>query len=310
MELRHLRYFTVVAEELNFRGAARRLHVTAPALSKQVRDLEEELGVKLFDRNTVSTRLTDAGMVYLAEVRKILALTETATERAREAAAGRRGRLTIGSGGALAPMFLPSAMKAFRAIHPDVEINFSESVNLEQITALENREVQVAFAVSSVLKTAPHLSRMQVLRSPFGVAVGRAHPFARRKTVAVGELSDVPLLYFGTEAASAHREEVERLLVLNGARPGRVRYSQRFDSMVAMVVGEHVLSVIPTVFKNYLPGELVIVPFARMNPMVDFKLWAVWRAEETSQLVLAFLNVLKAHRKSLTPIDDPPALSK
>src|ERR1700754_3438022 len=103
MELRHLRYFAAVAEELSFRRAAERLRVAQPALSSQIKDLEEELGARLLDRDTRAVRLTDAGAAFLAEVRQILAHAERATVVAREAAQGRRGRLVVGY---FAPIFM------------------------------------------------------------------------------------------------------------------------------------------------------------------------------------------------------------
>src|SRR5690606_10899366 len=99
MELRHLRYFVAVAEHLRFRHASERLHLTRPALSKQIKELEAELGVRLFDRTTVKVSLTSAGAVYLHEIRRILADTQRAGELAREAAAGMRGQLVIGEPG-------------------------------------------------------------------------------------------------------------------------------------------------------------------------------------------------------------------
>src|SRR5664279_401085 len=115
MELRHLRYFVTVAEELNFRRAAERLHVVQPALSRQIKDLEYDLRVRLLDRDTVRVRLTDAGRVFLDEARQILAHAERAKEMARDAAAGRRGRLVIGNVGPVTTSFMPASLTAFRA---------------------------------------------------------------------------------------------------------------------------------------------------------------------------------------------------
>lgn len=133
MELRHLRYFVAVADELNFRKAAERLNVTRPALSKQIKDLEEETGLHLLERDTVSVALTDAGSVFLAEARAILSDVENAVALAREAQDGRRGELRIGSAGQIAASFLPEALRAFRSTFPDVEVVFVEMTPPEQL---------------------------------------------------------------------------------------------------------------------------------------------------------------------------------
>src|SRR5215217_6751400 len=122
MELRHLRYFIAVAEALNFRRAAEQLRVAQPALSKQIRDLEDELGARLLDRNTAGVRLTDAGAVLLNEARQILLAAQQAAIAVRDAAQGRRGRIVIGNIGAMSAAILPSNLTAFRERYPDVDV--------------------------------------------------------------------------------------------------------------------------------------------------------------------------------------------
>src|SRR5262245_60235793 len=126
MELRHLRYFVAVAEALSFRGAAERLRVAQPALSKQIRDLEDECGARLFDRNTSRVRMTDAGAVLLEEARQLLAQANRLPALVRDAAQGRRGRLIIGNIGSLTAGFLPASLAAFHAKFPDVDVTLIE----------------------------------------------------------------------------------------------------------------------------------------------------------------------------------------
>jgi LysR family transcriptional regulator, benzoate and cis,cis-muconate-responsive activator of ben and cat genes len=150
MELRHLRYFVAVAEELNFRRAAERLHVTRPALSKQVKDLEAQTGVRLLERDTVSVSLTDAGSVFLAEARGILADVDRAVGLAREAQDGRRGQLRIGSVGQIASGFLPEVLKAFGTEFPGVEVTFVEMTPVEQLAALAKSEIHIGLLMAGV----------------------------------------------------------------------------------------------------------------------------------------------------------------
>ena len=122
MELRHLRYFVAVAEEQNITRAASRLHVSQPPLSRQIRNLEDELGIALFDRDAKAVRLTEAGRVFLAEARIILQRTEEAMERAKDVARGKRGEIHVGYAPSLTVELLPRALKYFRKSNPGVRV--------------------------------------------------------------------------------------------------------------------------------------------------------------------------------------------
>src|SRR5271163_1664938 len=126
MELRHFRYFIAVAEESSLGRAAHRLHVSQPALSQQISDLEDELGLKLFTRNSRGVELTEAGRVFLIGGRRVLVAAKDAAERAQEAAKGERGRLVIGSLGAATVSFLTGVLSRFREEHPLVEISLTD----------------------------------------------------------------------------------------------------------------------------------------------------------------------------------------
>ena len=146
MELRHLRYFVAVAEDLNFRKAAGRLHISRPALSKQIKDLEDEISVKLLLRDTVSVALTKAGEIFLADAREVLSQAEEAISRAREAQDGNLGSLRIGSVGIIATDFLPKTLKIFNQKYPGVEVAFVEMLPAEQLDALARGRIDIGFA--------------------------------------------------------------------------------------------------------------------------------------------------------------------
>ena len=143
MELRHLRYFVAVAEELSFRKAAGRLSVSEPAVSQQVADLENELGQKLFSRDSRRVELTEVGRVFLRGARRTLASAKEAVAQVQEAAAGERGRLTIGSIGPLVHGFLPDALARFRERFPLVEVTVLHMDNQTQLEALENGKIML-----------------------------------------------------------------------------------------------------------------------------------------------------------------------
>lgn len=294
MELRHLRYFIAAAEELNFRRAAERLHITRPALSKQIKDLEEELGVRLINRDTVKASLTDAGHSYLPEARHILALTTQAAMLAREAATGmRRGRLTINGSGPLTAIFLPGVLKAYHEKYPEVEIVLLDLPMADQMAALEGGDIQIAFLVEDDNAVRSEFRRLQVLRSSFGVAVGLGHRLAKRSKINIDEIAGEPLLCFGSEHASPHANHVRKLFFQKKLETGKIRYIQGFDSLVAMIASDHGIALMPQVLDVYRNKDMVIIPLKGVSSELDIRLWAIWRAEEQSLAVLHFLNTLK-----------------
>jgi LysR family transcriptional regulator, benzoate and cis,cis-muconate-responsive activator of ben and cat genes len=296
MELRHLRYFVAVADALNFRRAAERLNVTRPALSKQVKDLEEETGLRLLERDTVSVSLTDAGSVFLAEARAILSDVERAVDLAREAQDGRRGELRIGSVGQMASGFLPGALKAFGAEFPRVDVSFVEMTPIEQLSALETQEIHLGFAYGRDAEQVPGISSLPLVRSNFGVSVSQLHPFAERKRISLDELGKQTLLCLGGEAASNHRRDMLRIFDEERVSPGSMRQISGFDALLNMIAADQGVSMLPEVLDLRNSHAIVTVPLEVERANLDFTMWAVWRTERTSLLVRNFVRLLEQNR--------------
>jgi DNA-binding transcriptional LysR family regulator len=145
MELRHLRYFVAVAEQLSFSRAAVHLHLAQPSLSSQIRDLENELGCRLLDRDHNHVALTDAGAIFFRESRKVLASAETAVQRAREAAAGQTGELRVAAWGPATFSFLPTCLARFRAANPGARVTVMDMDTPEQLDRIARGEIHAGF---------------------------------------------------------------------------------------------------------------------------------------------------------------------
>jgi DNA-binding transcriptional LysR family regulator len=171
VELRHLRYFVAVADELSFRKAAGRLSVSEPAISQQVADLEDELGVKLFNRDSRRVELTEVGRVFLLGARRTLANAKEAVAQVQEAAVGERGRLSIGSIGPLVHPFLPDALARFRERFPLVEVTVLNMDNRTQFEALENGKIMLGIGFADPnLAQCESLTATTLLRCSFFIA--------------------------------------------------------------------------------------------------------------------------------------------
>ncbi len=295
MELRHLRYFAAVAEELNFRRAAERLRVAQPALSSQIKDLEAELGVRLLDRNTAGVRLTDGGTAFLAEVRQILAHAERAVVVAREAAKGRRGRLTIGYFAAIFMGLMPGSLKAFREKYPDVDVELVEMPIVEQLAALEAGTINIGFLVAGGLPVPPSLASVEVTRSPIRVVMARGHRLARAKSIGLAQLSDEHLLCFTARRghASVHREIMLRSFAARGIKVKPIQQVDGADAFSATLASGLGVSLVTESGTLAQSPDLVLRPLRETGPDLFLGLVALWRKDQNSQLTANFIEVMR-----------------
>jgi len=187
MELRHFRYFVAVAEELNFRRAAKRLHMAQPPLSMQIKVLENELGVQLFDRSRRAVTLTAAGNHFLVDAQRVLAEARHAETNARKAAAGIVGHLNIGFMLATAHDLLGGAVRKFKQSYPEVELNLLDLTNSEQIKALEEGRIDIAFTRSRISKA--ELETEILFEEPMVMMVPSRDPLAKKQRLAWRDLS-------------------------------------------------------------------------------------------------------------------------
>ena len=293
MELRHLRYFVAVAEELSFRRAAERVRVAQPALSKQIKDLEHELGVRLLSRNTAGVALTDAGSVFLAEATALLDRASGAVKAAREADAGRLGSLNIANVSAISASFMPATLSAFRTKYPDVDVNLHELPLTEQIRALEDGIVQVGFSVGSDVRYPAHLERFKVLEADITLALSNEHSLARNRSVSIHDLKSERILCFENGSQDLHRKRIASIFERRGATPGRFKPVNSLESLQAMIEGNQGVSFLAAMSGWRRGEELVFRPLKERGSDLRLEMFAVFRKRAPSQLARNFVNVLR-----------------
>ncbi|MDQ2585437.1 LysR substrate-binding domain-containing protein [Saccharothrix yanglingensis] len=202
-ELRHLRYFLAVAEERHFTRAAARLHMAQPPLSQQIRRLEEELGVRLFDRSRRRVELTDAGAAYLRRVRAILAEVDDAADEARRVASGVQGRLVVGCVGSATYSLLPAFARALREDFPGIDVAFrGEMLVPAQVAALLGHEIDLALLRPPVDEPALRLETLRTDR--LIVVLPDRHPLAARKRLRVADLRGEDLVVHASGGSVMH----------------------------------------------------------------------------------------------------------
>lgn len=235
MELRHLRYFVAVAEEQNVTRAALRLHVSQPPLSRQIRDLENELGIALFDRDSKSVRLTEAGRVFLTEVRVILQRVENAAEMAKNVAGGKRGDFHVGYAPSLTVELLPRAMRYFRESNPGVRVQLHDLSTEGMLRGLSDGKLQVAMLVQVPPKVLTGLIFEELLRLPVCVAMNRTHPLARKRRVGLEQVAKERLVTFTLADYPEHHVWIASLFAPLNRSPQIAEEHDSINSLIAAV---------------------------------------------------------------------------
>lgn len=219
MDLRHLRYFIAVAEELHFTRAARRLHIAQPPMSRQIRELEEELGVTLFNRARRQVELTEAGQVFLVKARQVLRAAESAVLETQRAERGETGKLAVGFFEQTAYTLLPPILRAFHQRFPEVDVQLRWFPVIGQVEALEQGEVDIAFVRPVADLSA--LSKQLLLTESFVVAVPASHRFATRDAVSIEECADERIINYTQHLAPDYHAAIMRACALAGFVPQR-----------------------------------------------------------------------------------------
>jgi DNA-binding transcriptional LysR family regulator len=196
MELRHLRYFIAVAETENVSRAALKLHVSQPALSRQIRDLEDELGFPLLERGAKSVRLTDAGRVFLTEAQAVLQRTEDAVKAARTIATGGRSELHVGYAPSPTARMLPPTLRAFQAELPNVRVRLHDLSTEEMLSGLREGKLQLALMVKPAAAMLRGLHFTDLATDMLRFAVAPKHPLAKKREITVAEIAREPLVVY------------------------------------------------------------------------------------------------------------------
>ncbi|NYG59290.1 DNA-binding transcriptional LysR family regulator [Nocardioides daedukensis] len=289
MELRHLRYFVAVAEELNFSRAAERLHMAQPPLSQQIKQLEDELGFPLLTRTTRRVELTPAGASYLEKVREILAAISAAGEHAGRVASGQVGRMIVGCVGSATYTLLPQLARRMRADLPDVEFGFrGEMLSPDQVRALRQDRLDLG-----LMRLPPDTAGLDIhpIRSePLCAAIPRDHPLAERAELQVTDLREQELVVHAGGGRSVMSGIVQQMCHDAGFTAQVAHEVAETSTIMTFVAAGLGIAVIPEPTSTYGAPGIAYVPIVDA-PYVD--LVAVTRSDETSPVVAHALEMLR-----------------
>lgn len=289
LELRHLRYFVAVAEELHFGRAAQRLGMAQPPLSQQIQRLEQIVGTQLFERTSRRVQLTDAGRALLPDARRLLAGAEAALLGARRAGRGEQGELRVAFAATVMFLALPEIIRAFRDRYPGVHLDLREMPTGPQLAGIKAGEIDIGFVREP--GPDPELEIVTVMREPLRIAVPKGHPLASRATIAVRHLADEPFVLFPEELAPGLHAQVMALCRAAGFTPRVVEESRELYTSVSLVEAGIGVSILPASVEKL--GWRGVRYRAIPSASAETRIAAAWRKDRGRPVVEAFMGVVQ-----------------
>ena len=275
MELRHLRYFVAAAEEENVSRAALKLNVSQPGISRQIHDLEDEIGFQLFERSAKALRLTNAGKIFLTEARAVLQHADDAVNKARAAIGVMHGEIHVGYAPSLTVQILPPTLRAFQEKLPNVRVALHDLSTGEMLEQLRNGKLQVALTVRLDSKILRGLEFVELARYPMRVAVARKHPLAESKTVSLDQVSRESLIAYNRADYPEYHTMLDKLFATVGRKPRIVEEHDGVSGIVLAVESGGGFALVPSCVECMVGSRLKLIPLSTAVPEVA--VMAAWK---------------------------------
>ncbi len=289
MELRHLRYFIAVAEELHFGRAAERLCIAQPPLSQQIQQLERELGFLLFHRTQRRVQLTEAGRMFLDEARQTLNNLEKAAQVGRQMARGEVGWLGVGFVGTATYDVLPAALSAFREQYPGVQLVLRELVSARQAQALREKRIHIGLARPALQED--DIGSEPLVREPLLAALPERHPLANAASLPLTALAPEPFVLFPRHPKPSYADFVISTCEQAGFRPGIAQEAAEMQTAISLVAAGLGVTLVPACVQRLRREGVVYRTLEAPAPMTE--LCAIYRRDDDTAALQAFLRVLR-----------------
>ena len=292
MEFKQIRTFVALAECLHFGHAAEQLGIAQPHVSRRIRQLEDDLGVALFLRNRRNVKLTEAGRVFLAEARRMLADAELARERTKQGALGHRGRLDLGLIASAMLGVLPTILHAFRSRYPDVHIAVREFDIAGLMEALAGGATDAGF-VHPPLRLPAALGQIVLERDPLVAVLPVGHRLAGAKSIALAELADDPWILFQRDNSTAIYDRIMAICERAGFLPKVVLEAGPVPTRLGLVASGFGVHLVHKAWEIMRYPGIVYVP---IHPTTTIAHACYWRKSDSNPVLKAFLDVVREHR--------------
>lgn len=292
MELRHLKYFVAVANELHFGRAAEKLQIAQPPLSQQIKALEEELGVLLFERTKRRVALTESGKAFLKRVNKILKDIDQACVEAVSIHRGESGQIKLGFAGLVTFDLLPFLLQTFQERYPRVKVTMHHLTTTEQIEALEENEIDIGILIPPVDSRRIHLDVIR--EEPFILAINRAHPFGKmNKAIYLSALANNKFIMPPRSAGPGYYDSIISLCHQAGFSPNTSQEAKELQTVVSLVAAGIGVAILPSSIQNIKNDHVTYLP---INNTIKIQTCIAYKKDNTSAVIESFLSLI---RKSL-----------
>jgi DNA-binding transcriptional LysR family regulator len=283
MELRHLSYFVVVAEEENLHNAAARLNIAKSALSRRIRDLEDILGVELFDRNRKRMTLTAAGYSYLNDARRLLEDASSARERARSVAEGQTASLTIGMHSvSMRHDVVIAAIRRFRRANSQLQLNLEAMPTLQLMSAIKSRDVDAGFIHLGLSESDSELAGIEVASERYLLALPATHPLAKRDEIRLADLATEKFLWMPRKLSPSTYDELLNACAAGGLVPDIIQHAEAEARLLLLSASSALTFILESRWQNEF-DDVVARPVVDLT--ISRPLFFVWRRGNMSPLI-------------------------
>ena len=290
MEMRQLKYFTAVAEHLNFTEAARHLYVAQSAVSQQIAELEKELGVKLFQRNKRSVKLTNAGQVLLKETRFLMTRLDEAAKKTRQADLGLIGSLRIGFLGYTERLFLPPVIRRFRKLYPQIDLHLDQYHHGELVELLHSEDLDIGFTLAFGVESVSSLISRKVYQETIAIVMHEDHPQAGNEKVELAELAGEPFIALNRRESPQGYQQTLQICSNHGFTPNIAREPRLMQTVLMLVDAGMGIAILPQGAQLLSPASVHFIPLNEKQNA--YELVATWKKNVTNPSIDLFLEEL------------------
>ncbi len=287
-EFRHFRYFLAVAEDLHFRKAAERLYISQPGLSRQIKQLEDDLGILLFERHNRKVELTETGIYLKKELSSNFKHMDDILHHAKLLNDGIDGNLKFGYVGSAMQIIIPELLLQFRKKHPNVLFTLSELDNTKQIHALLNQEIDIGFV--RIERVPRGLNIQPVLEETFSLVLPKAHEINETNFKDLTQLKNEPVIFFDSSYSVSYYEKVMQIYDSCGFAPLISHYSINASSIFRLVENNFGISIVPTSLKLGYDMDIKFIELKNIPQRTTLRV--VWNKTNTNPILDSFLNVV------------------
>lgn len=305
MDIRQLKYFIAVAEELNFTRAAERVGIAQPPLSQQIIGLEHELRAELFHRSKRKVELTEAGHILLPHAQRILNATKEAAEAVQSAMAGKRGSVRLGAIYSSMFVFLPALLRRFHADYPSVTVQVEEMTITQQLAALNEGTIDIGLIRGDA--DIDCISSRALVEEEFILAIPTGHPLAKHNSIRLTQLADYPFLDMSRRSNQNYYELVHGIFANARVQPNVVQQASDMHTLLCLVGSGLGLALVPSSMRSSPIKHIVYRKISDPTPRTSMRL--AWRTENVSLVLPKFVDTAVAVASDLKDEDTPAEIT-